>query len=182
MSDVDRLRITLEDEYLPMSSDIETSQECRRSSDVFKEDTEYISMLPGQSTGKPNERGLEDEYVKMSGICIEEDLNPNQLVPVATTSTINALFGYSSMYIDLDMVRQSVVLAQNDTDAKHPKSRFSISSTATSPPPSDSGKYGKAVLTKASPKRTYQDVNSSQVTPVVDIDEIGIYTTIPDTL
>ena len=187
MSDADRLRITLEDQYLSMTGNIDTSQHHRRSSDVFTEDTEYISMLPGQSTSKPNEKGLEDEYVKMSGSCMEEDLNPNQLAPIATTlsSSINAPFGYSSMYIDLDMIRESVVaLAQNDTDAKHPKSRFSISSssTATSPPPSDSGKYGKSVPTKPSPKHTYQDVSSSQLTPVVDIDEIGIYTTIPDTL
>ena len=146
-----------ENEYMSMSRESEymnAPAEDTISTDVFnEEDVEYISMLPASqqvnnqltidknsTSVSENPSKIEDEYIKMSSNIGETSSSSEKSSTLPTLTKYRseqtvATFGYNSMYIDLDMVRASLVAnsSQHDNEAKHPKSRFSISSSETSP-------------------------------------------------
>ncbi len=158
-----------QDEYISMAAGnlVDTDH---LLSDVFREDSEYIPMIynsqsvdqkPDHLKNINNIKRIEEEYVNMSGI--GENLVQDGLKALTLPSSINRsrqqLFDYNSMYIDLDMIREP---PQHDNEAKHPKSRFSISSE----PSSNS--------------RKEENTSEKTLESIIDENQLGIYATIPD--
>lgn len=201
-------------------------------SEVFKEEgaglsDEYMPMYPLASqrlneqlltSGDYSQIVIEDEYVKMSSVDTTDpsqgSKEPSTKHPTpavggcGSTNPPEPLFNYTSMYIDLDMIRASLILSQQDNEAKHPKSRFSTStelssddknenknsvepgnSTVTSPdhvispvkgPLSQSTTYSHTSSSRTSPQHHATPPSRSKVDPLPDIDESmsGLYASI----
>ena len=178
-----------EDEYISMAGNSDTV-DVDHLSDVFKEDSEYISMMPSSQSVSHRSDDLitkvkkvekkEEEYIAMSSTgenSVRERLKTSTL-PTPMNSSRQQLFDFNSMYIDLDMIR-SEPSQHSDNEARHPKSRFSISSETFTSSIKEEKQYGNSSETKSSPKHVLSKPVPGPL-PKIAENQIGIYATISD--
>lgn len=130
----------LSDEYMPMypltSQQISTSRNELISSDDYSQiivEDEYVKMSSADEIGEiPVKIGGTPSVVKPASKMPAPNKPSSNKYTASSDINTEPLFSYTSMYIDLDMVRASLILSQQDNEAKHPKSRFSISTTELS--------------------------------------------------
>ena len=170
-----------EDEYMKMSSNVKyVNASTVKSSDTSGEEVDYIPMMPSQHTNSQSNssRGAslvvtcEDDYIPMSSVDGDTKcLKSRSSSQVGADSESH--FDFNSMYIDLDMLNFNPSLSQHESEAKHPKTRFSISSSGRSP----ERKSVKKTFSPPSTSKKKSESSSEESLKNTD-GTIGVYATI----